>query len=62
MGDPGKKTCGNGVLFWFELEEFSSVFSRSQEMNSDIVRPKHHHPPSGNGGPHHGEHWLRDSN
>lgn len=60
LGDPLQKPYGNGVLLWFELDNFDAAVSRAKEMNIDVVKPLHRNPPSGNSGPNHWEYWLRD--
>ena len=60
IGDPADKPYGNGVLLWFETDDFDAAIARATEMNADIVRPPHRNPPSGDGGPNHRECWLRD--
>jgi len=53
IGDPTDKPCGNGVLLWFELDDFDAAGARATEMNAPIVMPRHRNPPSGSGGPNH---------
>jgi catechol 2,3-dioxygenase-like lactoylglutathione lyase family enzyme len=60
IGDPADKPYGNGVLLWFELDDFDAAVARANEMKADIVLPSHRNPPSGSGGPNHWECWLRD--
>jgi predicted enzyme related to lactoylglutathione lyase len=60
IGDPDDKPYGNGVLLWFEIEDFDAAMTRVAEMHAEIVMPKHRNPPSGDGGPNHWECWLRD--
>jgi hypothetical protein len=60
IGDPGDKPYGNGVLLWFEIDDFESALARSVEMNAEVVIPRHRNPPDGIGGPNHWEVWLRD--
>jgi catechol 2,3-dioxygenase-like lactoylglutathione lyase family enzyme len=60
IGDPNDRPYGNGVLLWFEVEDFDDVMQRCTEMKVEIVLPKHRNPPDGNGGPNHWECWLRD--
>lgn len=54
------KPYGNGVLLWFELDDFDAVMQRVSEMGVEIVIPRHRNPPDGNGGPNHWECWMRD--
>ena len=60
IGDPDNKPYGNGVLLWFELDDFEAALARAAEMNVEIVMPRHRNPPTGDGGPNHWECWLRD--
>ncbi len=60
IGDPDSKPYGNGVLLWFEVEDFDAALLRVEELKAEIVLPKHRNPPDGNGGPNHWEIWLRD--
>lgn len=59
IGD-GAKPYGNGVLLWFETDEFDAAIGRAVEMGVEMVMPPHRNPPSGDGGPNHRECWLRD--
>lgn len=60
LADPADRPYGNGVLLWFETDEFSAAASRAAEMGAEVVMPRHRNPPSGDGGPNHWELWLRD--
>jgi catechol 2,3-dioxygenase-like lactoylglutathione lyase family enzyme len=60
IGDREDKPYGNGVLVWFEVDDFDAVMARVAKMNVDIVMPKHRNPPDGSGGPNHWECWMRD--
>ena len=60
IGDPASKPYGNGVLLWFEVDNFDAVMERATEMNAEIVMPRHRNPPDGEGGPNHWECWMRD--
>ena len=51
---------GNGVLLWFEIEDFDAAVARAEGLKAEIVLPRHRNPPDGNGGPNHWEVWLRD--
>lgn len=59
IGDPAKPN-GNGVLLWFEVEDFDAAVVRAAELNAEVVLPRHRNPPEGSGGPNHWEVWLRD--
>ena len=60
IGNVDDKPYGNGVLLWFEVEDFDAAADRVAEMNADVILPRHRNPPSGEGGPNHWEIWLRD--
>lgn len=62
IGDPTKRPYGNGVLLWFEIEDFDAAVARSQELQAEVILPRHRNPPDGDGGPNHWEIWLRDPN
>src|SRR3954464_10839917 len=52
---------GNGVLLWFEIEDFDSAVERSRELRASVVLDVHRNPPDGEpGGPAHRELWIRD--
>jgi catechol 2,3-dioxygenase-like lactoylglutathione lyase family enzyme len=61
IGDPALRPYGNGVLLWFEVEDFDAAVARAGELRAPIVLPPHRNPPAGEpGGPAHRECWLRD--
>ena len=60
IGDRADRPYGNGVLLWFELDDFEAAVRRATEMDVDVVLPRHRNPPDGDGGPNHWEIWLRD--
>ncbi|MBP7571913.1 MAG: VOC family protein [Acidobacteria bacterium] len=51
---------GNGVLLWFETEDFDQAVARAGELKAEVVMARHRNPPDGDGGPNHWELWLRD--
>ena len=59
IGDP-KTAPGNGVLLWFEVDDFDAAVGRANGLQAGIVLPRHRNPPDGDGGPNHWEIWLRD--
>lgn len=59
IGDPNLP-AGNGVLLWFEVDDFDAALSRIESLSAKILLPKHRNPPDGNGGPNHWEIWLQD--
>ncbi len=63
IGDPDAQPHGNGVLLWFEVNDFDAAAQRARELEAEIVLPSHRNPPEGEpGGPAHREIWLRDPN
>lgn len=60
IGDPHDLPPGNGVLLWFEVDDFDAAVSRVGEMQAEVLLPRHRNPPDGKGGPNHWEIWLRD--
>jgi len=59
IGDPALAN-GNGVLIWFEVEDFDAAAIRAAELRAEIVLPRHRNPPDGDGGPNHWEIWVKD--
>jgi len=60
IGDRDKRPYGNGVLLWFEVDDFDAAVARAAELDAQVLKPKHRNPPSGDGGPNHWECWLND--
>jgi catechol 2,3-dioxygenase-like lactoylglutathione lyase family enzyme len=60
IGDPGARPYGNGVLLWFEVDDFDAAVAGATELGAEIVLPVHRNPPEGSGGPAHRELWIRD--
>jgi catechol 2,3-dioxygenase-like lactoylglutathione lyase family enzyme len=60
IGDPADRPYGNGLLLWFEVDDFDAAVGRAEELKAEMILPKHRNPPDGNGGPNHWECWLRD--
>ena len=60
IGDPDDKPFGNGVLLWFEIDDFDDAVIRVADLKAPIVCERHRNPPDGDGGPNHWEIWLRD--
>ncbi|HEX6422913.1 MAG TPA: VOC family protein [Acidimicrobiales bacterium] len=60
IGDPDARPYGNGVLLWFEVDDFDAAVARAAEVGAEVVLPPHRNPPEGPGGPAHREIWLRD--
>jgi len=55
IGNIDDKPYGNRVLLWFETDDFDAVWQRAQEMNAEVVMPRHRNP-----NPRHWECWLRE--
>jgi catechol 2,3-dioxygenase-like lactoylglutathione lyase family enzyme len=60
IGDPARRPYGNGVLLWFEVDDFEACATRAAEMGVAVVRARHRNPKQGPGGPNHWELWVRD--
>ena len=60
IGNPDDRPYGNGVLLWFEIDDFDAAVTRVADLNAPIVHPRHRNPADGDGGPNHWEIWLRD--
>ena len=41
LGDPDLRPYGNGVLLWFELQDFDLAVARAEKMNVDVIKPSH---------------------
>jgi catechol 2,3-dioxygenase-like lactoylglutathione lyase family enzyme len=59
IGDPNLPP-GNGVLLWFEVDDFDAALARAEGLQAKIVLPRHRNPPDHDDGPNHWEVWLRD--
>jgi catechol 2,3-dioxygenase-like lactoylglutathione lyase family enzyme len=55
IGNPADRPYGNGLLLWFETDEFDAVVHRAREMSVEIIMPRHRNPR-----PNHWECWMRD--
>jgi catechol 2,3-dioxygenase-like lactoylglutathione lyase family enzyme len=60
LAENKSKPYGNGVVLWFEVDDFDTVAARAHEMKAKVHLPKVRNPPDGKGGPNHWEIWLRD--
>jgi len=54
MGDPALPV-GNGVLLWFEVDDFDACVARARELGARVVRDVHRNPNAA-----HRELWLSD--
>ena len=59
IGDPNLPH-GNGVLLWFEVDDFDAAMLRVAALQAEVVLDRHRTPPEGDGGPNRWECWLRD--
>lgn len=55
IGDRQDKPYGNGLLLWFETDDFEAAMERIAELKPEIVMPRHVNPNAM-----HWEIWLRD--
>ena len=55
IGDPEDEPYGNGLLLWFETDDFDAAMARAAELNAAIVKPRHRHV-----GAKHWQCWLCD--
>jgi catechol 2,3-dioxygenase-like lactoylglutathione lyase family enzyme len=55
IGDAADKPYGNGLLLWFETDDFEAAMERIAELKPEIVMPRHVNPS-----PEHWEIWVRD--
>lgn len=54
LGDPDLRPYGNGVLLWFELQDFDAALARAEALQVEVLKPRRW-SPNGNW-----EFWLRD--
>lgn len=57
MGDPGVRPYGNGVLLWFETDDFNGLLARAQAHKAHVLAG-----PVFNPNARHRELWLEDPN
>lgn len=57
IGDPGSKPYGNGVLLWYQLDDFDAAVERARGLNATVLEG-----PKVNPNARHRELWLRDPN
>ena len=55
MGSREVKPNGNGVLLWFQVDDFDSAVARARELGAEILEGPHVNPNA-----HHREVWIRD--
>jgi hypothetical protein len=54
LGDPDRP-IGNGILLWFEVDDFQDVVARARQLQASVVRDVHVNPNAG-----HNELWIKD--
>lgn len=54
-GNPESKPYGNGVLLWFQTDEFNVAIERARALHAEILEQ-----PKVNSNANHREVWLRD--
>jgi catechol 2,3-dioxygenase-like lactoylglutathione lyase family enzyme len=55
LGRKDSKPYGNGVLLWFETDDFDSAIARARALGAQVLEEPHENPNAG-----HREIWLRD--
>lgn len=55
MGDPESKSHGNGVLLWFQTDEFDAAMARAVALEAEVLEEPHINPNA-----QHRECWIRD--
>lgn len=55
MGDPESKPYGNGVLLWFQTDDFDAAIDRADTLKAEILEKPHINPSA-----QHRECWIRD--
>jgi len=55
MGRADAKPWGNGVLLWFETDDFDAAVARARALGAKVLEEPHENPNAG-----HREIWLRD--
>ena len=45
IADPLDKPYGNGLLLWFEIDDFAAAVVRAEELKAEIVMARHRNPP-----------------
>lgn len=54
LGDP-EKPLGNGVLLWFQVDDFDAAVTRANELAAEVLEEPHVNPNA-----QHREIWVRD--
>jgi len=54
LGDPNEPV-GNGVMLWFEIDDFDAAVARARDLGARVVLDVHHNPNA-----QHRELWIAD--
>jgi catechol 2,3-dioxygenase-like lactoylglutathione lyase family enzyme len=60
IGNRHSKPYGNGLLLWFEVDDFEAITQRAAEMGVVFVIPRLRNPPDLEDVPYHWECWMKD--
>ena len=55
LGDPKEEPYGNGVLLWFQVDDFDGAIGRARDLKAEILEEPHVNPNA-----QHRECWIRD--
>jgi catechol 2,3-dioxygenase-like lactoylglutathione lyase family enzyme len=55
IGDPNDKPYGNGLLLWFEIDDFDAALARAADLKAAVIKPRYRHA-----GANHWQVWLHD--
>lgn len=55
LGDPASASRGNGVVLWFEVDDFTDAVARARALSAEVLEG-----PAVNPNANHREIWLRD--
>lgn len=55
LGDERSRPYGNGVLLWFQVDDFDAAVGRAQDLGAEILEEPHVNPSA-----RHRECWIRD--
>lgn len=47
IGDPNDLPPGNGLLLWFEVDDFDAAIVRAEALGAEVILPRHRNPPEG---------------
>lgn len=60
IGDRNDTPYGNGLLLWFEVDDFDDAVARADSLKAPFIHRRLRNPLTGPGGPNHWECWLSD--